>query len=116
TTGSVGRSHVDEQITSIVPYTILAHKPGFPVAGSRQRGADTFIYQALREHLGAEDALRSFVKTVFGRGVIIGSIAELGGTYDQETRLDTLTRLSIAFLVGFENTRPGSKSRENNVP
>lgn len=115
TTGGVGRSRVDEQITSIVPYTILAHKPGFPV-GSRQRGADTFIYQVLREHLGADDALRSFVKTVFGRGVIIGSIAELGGTYDGKTRLDTLTRLSIAFLKGFENTRPGSRSRENNVP
>src|SRR5215469_5856733 len=37
TTGSVGRSHIDEQITSIVPYTLLAHKAGFPVAGSRQR-------------------------------------------------------------------------------
>ena len=53
---------------------------------------------------------------VFGRGVIIGSIAELGGTYDGKTKLDTLTRLSIAFLDGFQNTRPGSKSRENNVP
>src|SRR5712692_3109581 len=40
TTGGVGRSHVNEQITSIVPYTILAHKPGFPVK-SRQRNADT---------------------------------------------------------------------------
>src|SRR5260370_13876034 len=97
TTGSVGRSHINEQITSIVPYTILAHKPGFPV-GSRQRGADTFIYQVLREHLSADDALRSFVKTVFGRGVIIGSIADLGGSYDGKTKLDTLTRLSIAFL------------------
>jgi hypothetical protein len=116
TTGSVGRSHVNEQITSIVPYTILAHKPGFPVQGSRQRSADTFIYQVLREYLGADDALRSFVKTVFGRGVIIGSIAELGGTYDGETKLDTLTRLSIAFLDGFENTRPGSRSRGNNIP
>src|SRR5713226_1205061 len=58
TTGGVGRSHVNEQITSIVPYTLLAHKPGFPVEGSRQRGVDTFIYQVLREHLGAEDALR----------------------------------------------------------
>src|SRR6266702_2511566 len=115
TTGSVGRSHVNEQITSIVPYTILAHKPGFPVQGSRQRSADTFIYQVLREHLGADDALRSFVKMVFGRGVIIGSIAELGGTYDGETKLDILTRLSIAFLDGFENTRPGSRSRGNNI-
>jgi hypothetical protein len=70
----------------------------------------------LREHLGAEDALRSFVKTVFGHGVIIGTIAELGGTYDGKTKLDTLTRLSIAFLDGFENTRPGSRSRGNNIP
>lgn len=113
TTGGVGRSHVDEQITSIIPYTLLAHKAGFPVA-ARQRGADTFIYQILREHLGAEDALRNFVKMVFGHGVIIGNIAELGGTYDGKTALDTLTRLSIAFLDGFENTRPGS-SREKNV-
>ncbi len=114
TTGSVGRSHVNEQITSIVPYTILAHKPGFPAQGSRQRSADTFIYQALREYLGADDALRSFVKRVFGRGVIIGSIPDLGGTYDGEARLDTLTRLSIAFLDGFQNTRPGI-NREKNV-
>ena len=116
TTGGVGRSGADEQITSIVPYTLLAHKPGFPVA-SRQRGADTFIYQILREHLGAEDALRDFVKIVFGRGVIIGNIIhELGGTYDGKTNLDTLTRLSIAFLDGFENTRPGIRSREKNDP
>lgn len=116
TTGGVGRSHVDEQITSIVPYTLLAHKPGFPVEGSRQRGVDTFIYQVLREHLGAEDALRDFVKIVFGRGVIIGSLPELGGRYNGETKLDTLTRLSIAFLDSFENTRPGTISRERHVP
>ncbi len=115
TTGGVGRSGADEQITSIVPFTLLAHKAGFPVAGSRQRGADTFIYQALREHLGAEDALRKFVKMVFGRGVIIGNIPDLGGKYDGETKLDTLTRLSIAFLDGFQNTKPGI-SREKNVP
>src|SRR5438876_8320355 len=29
TTGGVGRSHADEQIMSIVPYTLLAYKPGF---------------------------------------------------------------------------------------
>src|SRR2546423_1724069 len=96
TTGGVGRSRIDEQITSIVPYTLLAHKAGFPVAGSRQRGADTFIYQVLREQSENEDTLRNFVKKVFGRGVIIGSISELGGRYDGETSLDTLTRLCIA--------------------
>src|SRR5258708_19497178 len=115
TTGRVGRSRIDEEIKFIVAYTLLGHKAGFPAAGSRQRGADTFIYEALREQLGAEDALRNFVKMVFGRGVIIGSISELGGTYDGETPLDTLTRLSIAFLDGFQNTRPGS-IRERNVP
>ena len=114
TTGGVGRYRIEEQITSIVPFSILAHKPGFPVAGGRQRGADTFIYQALRERLGADDELRKFVKMVFGRGVIIESIPELGGAYDGETRLDTLTRLSIAFLDGFQNTRPGI-TREKNV-
>src|SRR6266852_9157656 len=114
TTGGVGRYRIEEQITSIVPFSILAHKPGFPVAGGRQRGADTFIYQALRERLGADDELRKFVKMVFGRGVIIGSIPDLGGTYDGEARLDTLTRLSIAFLDGFQNTRPGI-NRERNI-
>ncbi len=112
TTGGVGRASAGEQITSIVPYSLLAHKPGFPVA-SRQRGTDTFIYQVLRERMGADDALRDFLKLVFGRGITIGSIAELGGAYDGKTQLDTITRLSIAFLDGFKNTRPAQKSREN---
>ncbi len=113
TVGGVGHSSAGEQITSITPYTILAHKPGFP-ATSRQRGADTFIYQILRERIGSDDALRDFVKMVFGKGVTIGSIAELGGNYDGKTSLDTLTRLSIAFLDGFANTRPGI-NREKKV-
>ena len=96
TTGGIGRSHTAEQITSITPYTLLAHKPGFPTTSSRQRGVDTFIYQVLREHLEAEDALRNFIKIVFGRGVVINALSELGGKYDGDTELDTLTRLSIA--------------------
>ncbi len=114
-TGGVGRSARGEQITSIVPYTLLAHKPGFPVEGSRHRGADTFIYQALRERLGADEMLRAFVKMVFGRGVIIGNLSVLGGEYDGQTELDTLTRLSIAFLDGFANTKPGI-NRDKNIP
>src|SRR5260221_4782193 len=35
TTGGVGRSGVGEQITSIVPYTLLAYKPGFPIESGR---------------------------------------------------------------------------------
>jgi hypothetical protein len=115
TIGGVGRSARGEQITSIVPYTLLAHKPGFPVEGSRHRGADTFIYQALRERLGADDTLRAFIKTVFGRGVKIGNLPILGGEYDERIELDTLTRLSIAFLDGFANTKPGI-SRDKNIP
>lgn len=114
TTGSAGRYRVAEQITSVVPYTLLAHKPGFPREGSRHRAADTFIYQILREYLGEDKELRQFVKMVFGRGVIIGNMPELGGEYDEVTELDTLTHLSLAFLDGFKNTRPGI-SREKNV-
>jgi hypothetical protein len=112
TTGSVGRSQIDEQITSIVPYSLLSHKPGFPT-GRYQRGVDTFIYQMLREQLG-DKYLREFVESVFGRGVIIGKLAELGGSYDGTTELDTLTRLSVTFLNCFETARPGI-SREKDI-
>ena len=116
TTGGIGRARKGEQIVSVVPYTLLAYKPGLPSTVRRQRGADTFIYQALREHLLHNDmALRNSVKQFFGHGVTIGNIPELGGTYDGVSELDTLTRLSIAFLDGFENTRPGL-SRERNIP
>ncbi len=115
TTGGVGRASQGEQITSIVPYSLLAHKAGFPVEGSRQRGADTFIYQALRENMSrADDALQKAITQIFGQGVIIGNMPELGGRYDNKTELDILTRLSIAFLDGFQNTRMGL-SREKSV-
>lgn len=116
TTGGAGHSRSVEQITSIVPYTLLAHKPGFPAAGGRQRGADTFLYQILRAKMGTEDELRDFTKRVFGHGVTIGNISELGGVYDGITDIDTLTRLSIAFLDGFHPTRPGMISREKKLP
>jgi hypothetical protein len=115
TTGSVGHPNRGKQITSIVPYTLLAHKPGFPAEGSRHRGADTFIYQALREKMNrADKELLDAVKIIFGRGVTIGNMPDLGGSYDGKTELDTLTRLSIAFLDGFQNTRTGI-SREQSV-
>lgn len=116
TTGGVGRSRAGEQITSIVPYTLLAYKPGFPIESSRLRGADTFIYHGLKDQAGGDDKLRDFVKKIFGRGVQIGKISELGGTYDGKIQLDTLTRLSIAFLDGFENTRPAIRGSEKNFP
>ncbi len=115
TTGGVGRASRGEQITSIVPYTLLAHKAGFPVT-SRQRGADMFLYQALREKMReADDRLQEAITEIFGRGVIIGALPELGGEYDNKAELDTLTRLSIAFLDGFQNTRTGLLSREKSI-
>ncbi len=115
TTGGVGRASKGEQITSIVPYTLLAHKAGFPVQSSRIRGADTFIYQALREKMNkADDRLQEVIMQIFGRGVDVGNMPELGGQYNGKTELDTMTRLSIAFLDGFQNTRTGL-SREKSV-
>jgi hypothetical protein len=116
TTSGVGRAGAGEQITSIVPYSLLAHKPGFPKEGSRQRRADTFIYQALRGQFRSEEDLRDFVKRVFGRGVKINTLPMLGGEYDDSTRLDTITRLSIAFLDGFAPVAAGQKTRETGGP
>ncbi len=106
-TGRVGTAKRGEQILATVPYTLLAHKPGFPTESSRQRNVDAFIYQLLRERLGGEDSLRRFVKDVFGRGVRIEPPPQLGGAYDGETELDTLTRLSLAFLDGFDAVGTG---------
>ncbi|EFH80223.1 methylation-associated defense system protein MAD7 [Ktedonobacter racemifer] len=114
-TGRVGRAQKGEQILSLVPYTILTHKAGFPEHSSRQRRVDVFIYQALRDYLQSDNNLRDFVKQVFGRGVEIGQLPELGGKYDGQTQLDILTRISVAFLDGFENTRP-RLDRERKIP
>ncbi len=115
TTGGIGRSHFGEQITSIVPYTLLAHKPGFPAEGSRLRGADSFIYQALREHMHRDDrSLQQAIKIIFGRGITIGNMPNLGGFYDGTEPLDTLALLSTAFLDGFKDT-PTGMNREPNV-
>lgn len=115
-TGTVGRARRSEQILSTVPYTLLAHKPGFPTEGSRQRNADTFIYQALRDRIGgdrygADEYLRQHFKRIFGRGVNIGNVPVLGGEYDGATELDTLARLSIAFIDGMEPTAAGVQPR-----
>jgi hypothetical protein len=116
-TGSVGRSNKGEQILSIVPYTLLAHKPGFPGHFSRNRSADTFIYQILRDNLQkADDRLLETIKHIFGKGVIINSMPDLGGSYDGKTELDTLTRLSVAFMDSFQNTRTGLSREQTFIP
>ncbi len=107
TVGRVGRGHKDEQITSVIPYSLLCYKPGFPKEGSRLRNVDTFLYQILRGYLGGDQELRQFVKEVFGRGITIGPPGQPEGSYDGTTEVDTLTRLSLAFLDGFESAKPG---------
>src|SRR5258708_34605752 len=62
----------------------------------------------------ADDALQKAITQIFGQGVIIGNMPELGGQYDHKTELDILRRLSIAFLDGFQNTRM-RLSREKSV-
>lgn len=116
-TSGVGRANKGEQISTIVPYTLLAHKPGFPLKTSRNRAADSFLYHILRSKLHkADDELLAAMKLIFGHGVIINKMPDLGGGYDGKTELDTLTRLSVAFLDGFQNTRPGLTREQSNAP
>lgn len=110
TVGSVGRGHRGEQILTVAPYTILTHKTGFPKESSRVRSVDTFLYQVLRNAIGSDDPLRQHFKNVFGHGVTVNPVPYLGGTYDGTTELDTLTRLAIAFLDGFESVHVGQRS------
>jgi hypothetical protein len=109
TVGGVGRGHRGEQILTVAPYTILTHKTGFPKESSRVRSADSFLYQVLRNTIGADKSLRDHFKSVFGRGVKVNPVPDLGGSYDGTTELDTLTRLAIAFLDGFESTHSGQR-------
>jgi len=104
-----------EQILSLEPYTALAHKAGFPAESTRLRRTDVFIYRVLRESLGSADHLHHFIAQVFGHGVTFGKFPGLGGAYDGHTDLDTLTRLSLAFLDGFDNT-PFSNKRDTVFP
>lgn len=116
TVGGVGRGHKGEQILTVAPYTILTHKTGFPKESSRVRGVDTFLYKVLRDAIGSDEPLRQHFKDVFGRGVKVNAVPMLGGSYDGTTELDTLTRLAIAFLDGFEATHVGQRGVTLNEP
>jgi hypothetical protein len=72
---------------------------------------DSFLYHILRNAIAGGDMhLREHFKNVFGRGVDVKNQPDLGGTYDGKTDLDTLTRLAIAFLDGFDAVRMGQRS------
>jgi hypothetical protein len=102
--GRKGQSRSQEQILGVIEYSLLAFKCEFPTESSRLRKVDTLIYRMMRDQFGDDRALRSFFEEVFGAGVKVRGGADPGGSYNGETRLDTLTRLSISFLDTFEPT------------
>lgn len=116
--GHKGRSRGQEQILAVTPYSLLASKPGFPTERTRQRGVDAFLYQSLLSAIGLgsdrqnQDMLRSQFKNIFGQGVKIASSGYIDGYFDGVTPLDTLTRLSLAFLNTFAPTPIGRKSAQ----
>ncbi|NJM05279.1 hypothetical protein HC891_02140 [Candidatus Gracilibacteria bacterium] len=121
TTSSVGRAkRGGEQITAITPYSLLSYKPGFPTASARHRGVDTFIYHILRDHLQAgaavvlaqADLTQQFIR-FFGKGIAFERTpGSTEAKYDEQTELDTLTRMSLAFIDGFN---AASFGRENDL-
>ena len=116
-TGKVGRAKRGEQILTVNPYSLLACKPGFPTEGSRQRGADTFIYRALLQKTGGDDKyLRDLMRRFFGQGITFKELPLLSGTYDGHSELDTMTRLSIAFLDGLQPISVGSSKDKMTQP
>lgn len=116
TTNKIGRAKRGERILNVVPYNLLAHKPGFPAESSRLRNVDTFLYHAMRESLaGADSTLNKNFRDTLGQGLVIGQEPFFGGTYDGVTKLDTLSRLSIAFLDTLE-VSPSGQQLEERVP
>ena len=115
-TGSVGRAKKGEQILAVAPYSLLAAKPGFPTDSRRQRGADTFIYFALKRAMrGDHGILRDHMRQFFGRGVRLQELPAIGGRYDGSTELDILSHLTITFLDGFQTTSVGQQ-RDRDLP
>lgn len=108
----LGRATGSQQIQGLTGYTLLSFKTGFPEVASSLRQVDDLIYRMMREQLREYQPLRKFFERIFGKGVDIQGGPEPDGHYDGKTELDTLTRLSIAFLDGFATTgvRP-SKSK-----
>jgi hypothetical protein len=102
--GRKGTSRAVEQIEGVTPYTLLAFKPEFPSEHSRLRRVDTLVFRMMREQLRDDIALRRFFEDIFGKGLTIRAGAEPDGCYDGRTELDTLARLSIALIDGFEST------------
>ena len=120
TTGSIGRAKRGEQIMALTSYSLLSYKPGFPAEGRRLRGVDTFIYYILREHLRAggpviqaQADLTKQIVSFFGKGLVFEREPSLEAKYDGQEKLDTLTRMSLAFIDGFTATTFGRENDTN---
>jgi hypothetical protein len=98
TTVRTSANRSKERVTSIKSYSLLSLKTA---ENHVLRLADIFTYQALKSVLQNDNDLKALIKHIFGKGVIVTGRPDLGGKYDGHTNLDTLTRLSIAFLEGF---------------
>lgn len=112
--GRKGRAKTQEQVLALAPYTLLSSKSGLPKERTRQRNVDGFLYHALLSAQGgsrfdADSTLRSHFKRLFGRGVQLDSLPLIDGRYDGVASLDTMTRMSLAFLDGFEPTSVGKQ-------
>ena len=108
TTSSIGLAKRGEQILALTPYSLLSYKPELPASSSRHRGVDTFIYHALREYMGAgagtahaQNILKDCFVSFFGKGLVFQREPSMEATYDEQTELDTITRMSLAFIDGF---------------
>jgi len=108
TMGTSGRAHRDEQILSLVPYSLLSYRSGFPAEARRARSVDRVLYHTLLRAAGSGSALHTLFVQAFGAGVLPGDPPTLDGCYDGTTPLDLLTRLSLLFIAGLKPTPCGS--------
>lgn len=115
--GAVGKSRIGEQIVALAPYTLLAHKPGYPMQTGRLRAVDSYVYQVLKEEMGSHHYLKELFKKYFGKGTLLGPIPRLGGGYDGTTEVDVLTRIHLAFMDSFESVgcSPSKKKESRNA-
>jgi hypothetical protein len=102
--GWKGTSRTIEQIEGVNSYSLLAFRPEFPSEHSRMRRVDALIYRMMRDQFRDTEKLYSFFRDAFGQGAVIQRGFDPKGWYDGKTDLDTLSRLSIAYIDGFEST------------
>lgn len=92
-----------ERIRSIDESTLLSFKPGFPFENTAVRRVDAFVYSMLSQRYTGERIRDLFVETL-GKGIVLTGSPVITGQYDGVTTIDSLTRLSILYLAGFEDT------------